>query len=330
MEVLVAMRSVRLLPVGLLVAGLVVSLSTACGAEVDKYLPDDSDVVVVLNIRQLTEAPLIKKHAIEQLKGLLRANNDANKVFEALGFDPFKDLTSVTLAAAGIGPDAKGLALAHGTFDTAKFKAKAEEVAKDKAEMIKIHKEGDHTLYEVKPKPDEDKRVYIGILDGTTIAASDDKDRVLGAFAVAAGKKQGGIKKDLKALIEKVDGNQSLWMVAPGSALAKAAELGGDPKAKQSVEKIDSITAALMIDKDVKLALAVNAKSTDNAKELSEEIKEGLNQAKGILAVLAGNMKELAPAVEIVDKLKVDTEGSTVTMKAEVTEEFIEKSLKKD
>jgi hypothetical protein len=323
------MRTMRQSPLWLLAAALAAFVPSARGAEVDKYLPEDADVVMVLNIRQLTEAPLIKKHALEQLKSILKSNNDANKVFEALGFDPFKDLTSITMAASGIGPDAKGIALAHGQFDTAKFQAKAEEVAKDKGDMIKVHKEGERTIYEIKPKAEEEKRVYVGILDGTTIAASDDKDRVLAAFDIAAGKKKGNIKKDLRALIEKVDANQSLWLVAPGAALTKA-EFGGDPKAKQSLEKIDSITAALTIDKDVRLTLAVAAKTTDNAKELSEEIKEGLTQAKGLLAVLAGNMKELAPAVEIVDKLKVDTEGSTVTLKGEVTEDFIEKSLKKD
>ena len=93
---------------------------------------------------------------------------------------------------------------------------------------------------------------------------------------------------------------------------------------------MNSITAGLMVDKGVKVALAIAAKSGDSAKELAEEIKEGLNQVKGLLALMADQNKEIAPLVDTVGNLRVNTEGNTVTLKSEVSEELIEKSLKKN
>ena len=93
---------------------------------------------------------------------------------------------------------------------------------------------------------------------------------------------------------------------------------------------MNSITASLMVDKGIKIALAIAAKSADSAKELAEEIKEGLNQAKGLLALMADQNKEIAPLVDTVGNLRVNTEGNTITLKSEVSEELIEKGLKKN
>src|SRR5215831_6496476 len=71
---------------------------SAQAGEVNKYLPNDSDFVVMLNVRQLLNSPLVQKHALADLKTMLKANSEATKHLEALGFDPFKDLTSITLA----------------------------------------------------------------------------------------------------------------------------------------------------------------------------------------------------------------------------------------
>ena len=54
---------------------------------------------------------------------------------------------TITLAGNGFNQNVKALVIAHGQFDTAKFEAKAEEVAKEKSQFLKIVKEGNHKLY---------------------------------------------------------------------------------------------------------------------------------------------------------------------------------------
>ena len=70
--------------------------------------------------------------------------------------------------------------------------------------------------------------------------------------------------------------------------------------------------------------------STDDAQELAKVIKEGLDQAMGLAALLAAQNKEMAPLVDTVKNLHVDTKGSTITITSEVSEDLIEKSFKKN
>jgi hypothetical protein len=296
-------------------------------AEMDKLLPDYSELVAVINVKQIVESPLVQKHALEQVKGLLKSNEEAIKILDSLGFDPLRDLTSVTVGAAGLGPDPKFLFIVHGQFDRTKFEAKAEQEAKDKGDIIKVLKEGDHKIFEVKP-PDHDKPIFIGIVDKSTLVAGPEKMDVLDAYAKSAGKKKSAVSKEIQDLVEKTDTKQSLWVVLPGSTLGKN-EFAGDDKAKKIIEKIDSVTAGVQVAKDLKFELAINTKSADNAKELAEELMSGLDQAKGFLAILAGQEPKFALAVDFLGSMKVDTQGSKITLKSELSEELIEKTLKK-
>jgi hypothetical protein len=310
------------------IAGIVLALAVpAQAAEVDKYLPEDTEAIGVVNAKQILESPLVTKHFLEHIRAVLKSNDEATNILSSLGFDPFKNLTSVALAMPMVGSDAKGLIIVHGQFDRAKFAAKADEVAKSQGDVLKIHKEGDHQIYEVKV-PEGEKPVFVGLVDPTTLVAGPDKQHVLDAFAKAEGKDKGTIKKDIRNLIEKADAKQSFWFVATAQAFLKG-DLSGDDKAKKNLEKMNSLTAGVTVDKGVSATLVIAAKSADSAKELTEDFKEGLNQVKGLLALLADQNKQITPLVDTVSNLKVNTEGSTISVKGEVSGEVIDKGLKK-
>jgi hypothetical protein len=311
----------------LLAGALFALVVPARAAEVDKYLPGDAEFVAQINIRQIIDSPLFKKFLLEKAKDKLKEHDDVAKIFDELGMDPFKDVSTVTTAGNGVETESKPYIIVHGNFDVAKFEAKAEKVAKEMGDTLKIHKEGDYKVYEVKVEGGDDKPMFVGIVDKTTIVASNDKDFALDCFARAAGKKKGTVKKELQDLLEKIDGKQSMWMAMPGSVLAKS-PLSQDDKAKKMLDKMDSFTLGFTMDKDIKLAVAIASKSAENAKELAEDLKEKLTEAKGFLALIAGQMQQLAPLVDVVGNAKVETEGKTVTLKGGVDEELIEKALK--
>src|SRR5437870_4713763 len=141
-------------------------------AELDKYLPSDTEFALTVNVRQIVDSELVKKYALDMVKGALQ-DNEAQKVLEALGFDPLKDVTSVAIASPGGDDREKGLVIVHGKFDTAKFAAKAEEVAK-KDEHLKIIKAGAYTLYQVTGglPGAGDKPTYVALVDGQTMVVS--------------------------------------------------------------------------------------------------------------------------------------------------------------
>jgi ribosome-binding factor A len=321
------MRTSSRLKVFVLAGALVALAVPVRAADVDKYLPNDTEIVLVVNVKQFTEAPLVKKHGLSQFREHLKSNEQVAKILEAFGFDPLKDLTSVTIAINGISQNSKGLLIAHGQFDVAKIEAKSEELAKEKSDILKIHKEGTTKLYEV-TAPQNDKPLIVALVDNSTVVASPDKEEVMDAVAKAAGSKKSEISKSLRALIEKQDAAQTFWGVIPGEAIGKNEIAAADEKTKKITEKIENVFLGFTVSKDVKLSIIVATKSADNAKELAEEVKEGLNQAKGFLALMAGNEKKLAPVVDLVGSIKVTTEGSNLLLKSEVSEELLEKGLK--
>src|SRR5207247_6885313 len=136
------------------------------------------------------------------------------------------------------------------------------------------------------------KPVFVGVVDETTIVAGPEKQYVLDAFAKCDDEIQGAVKKELADLIEKVNARQSIWFAATANAFLKG-DLSHNEQARKDLEKISGITAGFTVDRGIKAAFAIEAKSAANATELAQEIKMGLDQAKGLVAVFAEQNKKL-------------------------------------
>jgi hypothetical protein len=331
LEVAIAMVCLYRFRTTLLAAALLALALPARAAEVDKFLPNDTEVILTLNVRQILDSPLVKKYGQEPLKMALKSNDEAQRILQALGFDPFTDLTSITATSSGGKEAERGLLIIHGKFDTDKFHAHAEKIAKDMADQLKIHKVGNHKLYETKvpdPMGGQEQTLFIALATRTTIVGAPTRDYVLDALAKAEGKKQTELKKEIQTLLEKADANQSMWMLATGSSLAKSPLAAADEKVKETLGKIASFTGGLTITDEIKAELVVGAMTPDAAKELATEISDGLTQAKGFATLLAGGRKELAAVGEILETIKSSRQGSLITIKGQVTKEVIDKALK--
>lgn len=314
----------------LLIAGVVLALALPLrAAQVDKYLPEDTEIAVVVNAKQLLDSPLIKKHFLKQIREVIKSNDQTTEILNDLEFDPINDLSSITVALTMLGSDAKGLIIAHGDFDKSTFEDKATEVAQGMGKnVLKIHKEEGCKVFELNVAGGG-KALFIGVVDDNTIVASPEKQNVMDAFAKGEGKKDGTVKKEIQELIEQVDPKQSMWFAATASAFLNG-DLSRDERARKNLEKVNGITAGITVQRGIRATFTIAANSGDSARELAQEIKMGLEQMKGILPVLAEQNKELAPFVDTVGSLRVHIEGSTVTLRGEITEELVEKGLKKN
>ena len=96
----------------------------ARAADVNKFLPDDAEIIMVLNVQQIIGSALVQKHALPQVKQLMQSNEQVKQILTAVGFDPLKDLTRITVASTAVSPDAKGAIIAEGKFDLSKIEAK--------------------------------------------------------------------------------------------------------------------------------------------------------------------------------------------------------------
>src|SRR5262245_33212505 len=82
-------------------------------ADLDKYLPDGSFLVLSFNVKQLLAAPLVRGDE----KAFKQGMGEAAKVLEGFGVDPAKDIDRVVLAVGDQLQPQNVLVLLQGKFD---------------------------------------------------------------------------------------------------------------------------------------------------------------------------------------------------------------------
>ena len=169
-------------------------------------MPCDSEVVGVINIRQILDSPALKKEGLAELKKALKANEEATKILAAVGLDPFKDLDSVLFTSVGSPP--KMLVVVRGRFNLDKIHTAAADFA-EKNKDLKITTEGGRKVYDM---TGGDKPMSATFLDKNTVLASPDRDYLLDV--AKNGPKKGKIHDDLKTAMDKVSGKESIWVAA--------------------------------------------------------------------------------------------------------------------
>ncbi len=318
-----------------------VGMFPARAADVDPYLPDDTEAVLTVNVRQILEAPFIKKNAAAGLKNLL---GDAliGKHLKDLDLDPQKDLDSLVLTNSGGDPD-RSLLIVHGRFEVAKFEAKADELARSQPKSWKITKipDGKGGQYKVlestrwfdlssgRPRTKE-QPAYLALLDKRVLIGSPAKDLLIDALDKAKGSKKGTLKsKELKGLLEKANGKQSIWIALLPKAVGKLIPDDDDSPVRDELDKIEAISGGITVDDEVKLELALSVKDADVAKELSTEINEGLNILLTVAALASHEKKEWQPVLDGLKTVKATCKSNTIILKGALTAEMLEKAMKK-
>src|SRR5262249_18256872 len=206
----------------------------ARAADIDPYLPDDTEAVVTINVRQILDAPFVKKEALDNLKKSLEERGGALKHLKDLDLDLHKDIDRLVLANTGGDPD-RSLLIVHGRFEVAKFEAKAAEIAKAQPDMWSVTTipDGAGGQYKVLKSAKwydfsgvrpalKNKPAYIALLDKRVLVASPEKDLVIDALDKGRGRKKTALKsKELKGLLEKANGKQRLGIAMLPSGVGK-------------------------------------------------------------------------------------------------------------
>ena len=310
-----------------LVLGVALTTTPARAGELDKFLPDDTEVVLTVNVKQIVGSPLFKKYGQDAVKQYLKDTDEVNSVLQDLGFDPLKDADTITIAGPGSDESDKGLIIVHGRFDRDQFKKKGEDAAKANGEHLKIHKrESGPVIYEV-TQDNLPSSMFVAVVDKSTILASFGKDYVVDALKKIDAKQATVKNKEIKALLERMDGKQSLSLMLLGSAVAKSKDVG-QVIPPEVLNNLDALGAGVTLDDDIKLEVGIVAKTADSAKDIRDKIDGGLNQALTTLSGLAQVEKNLQPAVDVVKSVKTTQKDKAVTIKGEITAEQLEKLVK--
>lgn len=320
--------------VGLVTAALCVAVAPVRAADIDPVLPAETESVMVVNLRQVIDANLIKKYVLGQLKQVM-AGNDAAKQLQELGLDPLKDIDRVTVGSWGEGEDANVVFVVRGKFDLEKMFAAAEAKAKTDGDKVKIVSEGKYKLVQVTtdnmPKP-----AFITFADDKTIVGSLDKKLVVAAADKA---KEGGkpqLSKELSSLVLKQDDKASLYVcgtVAKDRIKGLPPGIGGGipgvdaAKLGEQLKTLRAFAMTLRLTDDVALEIDFGMADDDAANEFGQTLSQLVGTAKGFLPLITGQQPNLKPLVEELNNtLKSGVKGKDVNLTLRLSGDAIGKA----
>ncbi len=117
----------------------------------------------------------------------------------------------------------------------------------------------------------------------------------------------------MTALIAKINPKQSVAVAI--------LELRAEPRIK-------SITGGLTVTDDLKIDVKLDTINADAATAISDLIKEQLSIAKDIVGLLVLNQKEFAPAIDILNGVKLEAKDASLGIKSDIKGETLEKLMR--
>jgi hypothetical protein len=327
----------------------------ARSAEVDKFLPDHTEAVVTLNVKQLLHGGLMRKFGVEPLHQAMKDCDTCKKLLESLGIDLLSDLDRVTAAAAVNGDKPFGVVIIHGRFDTAQFQKGAKALAADHDDVVKMHKAGERRYYEVVAPGkhssfqfgaglNTDKNgsaspvfavdgngspldlpgsFFFGLVDKGTVILASEKEALLDAFDRAESPKKPSLKKSVHRAIEESDSKQSMWMVAHLSALA-AKDRSDEAEEPEEPNRLRAITGGVTIADDVTIHFTLTAMNLEAAKDVMKDVEDLHTRLSGLATLLAGTQKDCACLLDIPKAIKATRKGKTIMLEGQLDADLME------
>jgi hypothetical protein len=328
------------LPAAVLLAGCAVALAAPAPAArtfSDKFLPEDADFVLVVNVKQLTSSPLYTRHfrkKIEDLLGMPQVPQWAKDLAAAVP----QDVERMTIAMGRSSHPTEEAAhrdgpviIVEGRLDALREAAK--RLAKDHPEHVKEVKVGDATGYELTgPAHPEGFVVWP---DAHTLFYSPRREQVVETLDKAAGKNKTRVKsKALRDLLGKFKPEATIqWagtkeMVISSMVVVNASDMGRTER-KVTLHTladsgIETMTGTVTAGEELKGRSTLTTKDEAAAKQLSDKITQGLDEAKANLKRFAGAQPQGAAVLKALDALNVSSGERTVTFQATLDATAIE------
>jgi hypothetical protein len=314
-----------------ILSSLVAILAAAAPAAAiePKYLPPDAEAVITLNLKALFDSDLAKakKDVVDMIKSKIKDKLDdlpLKEHFDKVGFEPLRDLHSITFTSNG-GKDVSTFFIAvEGQFDTDKIVDFARE-----RPGVTISKIGSTQVVEFTPEGQQ-QTVYAGIVNNRTMLLAPSRDVLKGAIGRGASNKA-AIKPALKTLLADTSSKQTFSLVLTGDGLANAisdAPVPPQGKFGEQIQGVDGIAAGLTVSKDIAFQISASSKDDEAAKKLSGALNLGLLFIKGQIGQKAQGGDEKAQLVQdVANTLRVTQQGLTVSLRGEVSPQNVDRIL---
>ena len=308
-----------------LAVAMMVPVAGVRAQDADKLFPRDSEIVAQFNVRQLLDSALVTKYLGEQLKNGLKDEETA-KTFKALNLDPMKDITRVTLAAAGTDPnDARLVIVVDGRFDTKAMGESIATYARTNPKEFGAEKLGEKTVYKITnekmPTP-----VYLGIVSDKQLVLASKKETLTTAFA-GTGKNE--LSEEMAKLVAGMNKTATMSMVASIKGKLDALPINDD-ETRKLLNGAESLSMQLNLDKGFGLTIGLGMDKPASAAAMSKKLGELVGLGKLLLPNLAKDQPDLKPVIGLLNSVKETAKGNSAQLELKLSEEDLLKFVPKE
>jgi hypothetical protein len=308
--------------------------------KLDKFLLDDVDGVLVVDIKQVMASPAYKKN-FQKLLADLVAHPMAQEYLKDIGFDPLKDverfIICMSKSCLNSGPrkgenDEGPYLLFQGKIDAVRAKAKMAELAKKHPDVLAVTElPGGQTLYRLDPRHGP----YLAQLDANTIVMCFRKAHALAALEKASGKKTTKFANaEVPNLLRKfkpdvaIQGFALEQMVMSASGSAKTDGMGNTVFETNYITLADKgfkeAFLSVNVKDDARGSIVWTVKDKDKLKASADWFKQGLDMiiAEGKRA--AERQPQVQPMIRFLEGVTVKSSGQTITLEAKADVEMVQ------
>jgi hypothetical protein len=309
--------------------------------KLDKYLLDDADGVLVIDVKQIMASPAYKKNFQKQLAELV-VGPAVQEYLKDIGFDPLKDVERVIFCMSkscftasrviGESSDDGPFFLFQGKFDAAKVKAKMSDLVKTHPDKLtSTDAPGGQTIYRIDPKHGP----FAAQLDGNTIVIAGRKAHVLDALAKAAGKKTTNFDhKDVPAQLKKFKPDVGIQGFAlEQMMMSSSVSVKNDGMGKQVIEStyisladkgFKEASLSISIKDDARGSVVWTVKDKDKVKPLTEMFTQGLDQIRKSAGQAAERRPQMQPLVRFLEGVTIKESGQTIRMEGKAEADMVQ------
>jgi hypothetical protein len=306
-------------------------------AQATKLLPNDTELVLTINLKQILTSEVAKanktlldfaKQAIEQKL----EDNPSSKYLKKANFNFLTDLHSISVAMP-VGRDfGEGMIVLQGKFDAEKIEEAATEASKEAGGGLKIIEIANTKVFQVTPREDE-KTIYVGVLDKKTMIACTSKTDFATAVARLSGSQAASFKAEFKSAVGALSNKQSISIAATSAALLKLMDKLPDAAAAQAdkaspiLKQLDGFSAFITIQKDIDFQIGVNTKDAETANQYAAASKAGLEFAKKLVGDKAKDDEKAAAALAVINSIQATATGVNLVIRGQISADTLEKIL---
>lgn len=298
----------------------------ARAADIDRLLPDDTEMVLTVNVRQILDAAVVKKYVLPDAEK--KVDSEVQKIVRVLGLNPVKEITSITFALPGGTDPNRMLAVINGSFAPDKLQAAANQLVQSRPDTLAVQEQDGVRVYESLAK-DGPKGLprFFALLDRNVLVAAPNPDYMAEAIAKSRGKRPSKVNAGLRTLIGKQDARQSLWLAAVTSDEARQQLAKNFPGLKDFASKLQSVSGGLTLTDDVKVNFRVQTGDAVAARAVRQQLEAG--KALVILAVsLDQNMKDYGPTIiDVLNSIRFAQDQGTLGLELTISGNLIENTI---